>query len=257
MKALWMVAAAGIIGCADAVTDPDAIAAIDFTGVAFPALVTGDTLRNGSGVATPLTATVYNGRGNVIAAPVTYFSLDTGVAVDASGFLTASRRDGPVRLVASVNGLQSQVRLVQVTREPDSVRAPTTEINYEYAIPDRPANVSPALAFTLTSSDTVGGLSGNVAGWLVRWRIVHDGDTLAVTDTTKVALWPAAATRHSLTDTTKTDGQSTRRLRVYANLIPPQPDSFIVIAEVKSRGAHVPGSPVRYVVHIAPPPLAP
>lgn len=256
MKALWLVVAAGIIGCVDSVTDPDAIAAIDFTGVAFPAVVTGDTLRNVNGVAAPLVATVYNGRGDVIPAPVTYFSLDTGVAVDASGFLTATRRDGPVRLVASVNGLQSQVRLVQVTREPDSVRAPTTEINYEYKIPDRTANVSPALALTLTSSDTAGALSQNVAGWLVRWRIVHAGDTLAVTDTTQVALWPASATRHSLIDTTKTDGQSTRRLRIYANLIPPQPDSFIVIAEVKSRGVHVPGSPVRYVVHIAPPPIS-
>lgn len=257
MKALWLVVAAGIIGCADAVTDPDAVAAIEFTGVAFPAIVTDDTLRNGNGVATPLVATVYNGRGDVIAVPVSYFSLDTGVSVDANGFLVATRRDGTVRLVASVNGLQSQVRIVQVTREPDSVRAPTTEINYEYAIPDRATNVSPPLAFTLTSSDTAGGLSQNVAGWLVRWRIVHAGDTLAVTDTTKVALWPASATRHSLTDTTKTDGQSTRRLRIYANLIPPQPDSFIVIAEVKSRGAHVPGSPVRYVVHIAPPAITP
>ena len=253
MKALWLVVAAGIIGCADAVTDPDAVAAIEFTGVGFPALVTGDTLRDVNGVAAPLVATVYNGRGDVMPAPVEYFSLDTGVTIDANGFLTASRRDGPVRLVASVNGLQSQVRQVQVTREPDSVRAPTTEINYEYAIPDRAANVSPAIAFTLTSSDTAGTLSPNVAGWLVRWRIVHAGDTLAVTDTTKVALWSSAGTRHSLTDTTKTDGTSTRRLRIYANLIPPQPDSFIVIAEVKSRGAHVPGSPVRYVIHIAPP----
>ena len=158
-----------------------------------------------------------------------------------------------MRFVASVNGLQSQVRLVQVTREPDSVDAPTTEINFEYDIPDGPSNVSPAIAFGLTSSDTAGALSPNVSGWLVRWRIVHAGDTLAVTDTTKVALWSASGSRHSLTDTTRTDGTSTRRLRIYANLLPVQPDSFIVIAEVKSRGAHVPGSPVRYVVNISPP----
>jgi hypothetical protein len=257
MKPLWLVVAAGIIGCSDAVTDPDAIGAIDFTGVPFPAVVTGDTLRNTAGVASPLVATVYNGRGEVIAAPVAYFSLDTGVAVDVSGYLTATRRDGPVRLVASVNGLQSQVRLVQVTREPDSVLAPTTEIDYTYAIPDRAANVTPAIALTVTSSDTAGGLGAGVAGWLVRWRIVHAGDTLAVTDTTKVALWSAAGTRHSLLDTTKTDGLSSRRLRIYANLIPPQPDSFFVIAEVKSRGAHLPGSPVRYVIRIAPPVIAP
>lgn len=254
LAAPLLVAVAGFIACSDAVTDPDAVAAIDFTGIAFPALVSGDTLRDGNGVAAPLVATVYNGSGDVIAdAPVSYFSLDTGVAIDANGFLTATRRDGSVRLVASVNGLQSQQRIVQVTREPSNVNAPTTAIAFRYSIPDASSNVSPAIAFTLQTSDTVGGLGAGVAGWRVRWRIIHNGDTLAVTDTSKVALWSGAGTRHSLTDTTKSDGSSTRRLRVYANVLPVQVDSFIVVAEIKSRGAHVPGSPVRYVVTISPP----
>lgn len=248
------LAAAGFLACSDAVTGPGAVAAIDFTGIAFPALVSGDTLRDGDGVATPLQATVYNGRGDVIpGAAVTFFSLDTGVAIDANGFLTATRRDGAVRLVASVNGLQSQRRTVNVTREPDTVAAPTTDIAFTYAIPDAASNLSNALALTLQTGDTVGGLSANVTGWRVRWRIVHNGDTLGVTDTSKVALWAPAGTRHSLTDTTKTDGTSMRRLRVYANVLPVQVDSFIVIAEIKSRGAQVPGSPVRFVVTISPP----
>jgi len=254
LAAPLLVALAGFVACSDAVTDPDAIAALDFTGIAFPAVVSGDTLRNGDGVATPLLATVYNGSGGVITgAPVQYFSLDTGVAIDASGFLTATRRDGAVRLVASIGGLQSQQRTVQVTREPDSVVVATRDTGFTYAIPDSPSNVSPALRLTLATNDTVGGLSANVTGWRVRWRVIHNGDTLAVTDTTKVALWAASGTRHSLSDTTKTDGTSTRRLRVYANLLPLQVDSFIVVAEIKSRGVHVPGSPVRYVVTITPP----
>jgi hypothetical protein len=248
-----LVALAGFLACSDAVTGPDDVAALDFTGIAFPALVTGDTLRDGDGAATPLLATVYNGRGDVVpGAAVSYFSLDTGVAIDANGYLTATRRDGAVRLVASINGLQSQQRTVQVTRRPDSVTASTRDIAFRYSIPDAASNVSAALALTLQSRDTVG-VSPNVAGWRVRWRIVHNGDTLAVTDTTKVALWASSGTRHSLTDTTKADGTSTRRLRIYANLIPVQVDSFIVVAEIKSRGAHVPGSPVRYVVTISPP----
>lgn len=248
------LAVAGCIACSDAVIGPDAVAAIDFTGIAFPAVVTGDTLRDDAGVASPLRATVYNGRGDVLAdAAVSFFSLDSGVAIDANGYLSATRRDGTVRLVASVNGLQSQQRSVQVTRAPDSASAPTTAIDYTYNIPDSPPSVSPPLALTLLSSDTAGGLSPGVTGWRVRWRIVHDGDTLAVTDTSKVALWAPSGARHSLSDTTKADGASTRRLRVYANLLPVQPDSFIVIAEIKSRGLHVPGSPVRYVVTISPP----
>lgn len=254
LAAPLLIALAGFLACSDAVTGPNDVAAIDFTGIAFPALVTGDTLRDGNGVATPLLATVYNGRGDEVpGAAVSYFTLDTGVAIDANGYLTATRRDGVVRLVASINGLQSQQRTVQVTRRPDSVAAPARNIAFTYRIPDAASNVSAALALTLQSRDTAGATSPNVAGWRVRWRIVHNGDTLAVTDTTKVALWASAGTRHALTDTTKTDGTSTRRLRIYANLLPVQVDSFIIVAEIKSRGAHVPGSPVRYVVTISPP----
>lgn len=254
LAAPLLVALAGFVACSDAVTDPDAVAAIDFTGLAFPAVVSGDTLRDGDGVATPLVATVYDGSGDVIAgAPVQYFSLDTGVAIDANGYLTATRRSGTVRLIASIGGLQSQQRSLQVTREPDTVSVSSSNVGFTYVIPDAATNVSPALTFTLQTADTVGGLGAGVTGWRVRWRVIHNGDTLAVTDTTKVALWASSGNRHSLTDTTKTDGTSTRRLRVYANVLPVQVDSFIVVAEIKSRGAHVPGSPVRFVVTITPP----
>lgn len=248
------VVLAAAVGCSDAITDPAAVNALDFTGIPFPAVVTGDTMRDTSGAAAPLRATVYNGRGAEIPdAEVRYLSLDTGVTISAGGFLRATRRDGTVRLLASVGGLQSQVRQVQVTRQPDTVVAPTREVALNYRLPDAVANVSPALALTLRSADTVGGVSPNVTGWLVRWRIVHQGDTLALTDTSKVALWPGSGNRHGLRDTTRTDGTASRRLRVYANVLPVQQDSFIVIAEIRSRGAHVPGSPVRYVVTISPP----
>lgn len=248
------VVAAGILACDGVVTDPDAVAALDFDGIAFPAVVSGDTLRNADGVATPLSATVYNGGGDVIAgAPVTFIVLDTGVSVDANGYLTASRRSGAVQVLASIAGLQSQRRTIQVTSEPDTLLSGDTVIAYTYNIPDNPPSVSPALSLTLQSSDTAGGIAPGVVGWLVRWRIVHNGDTLAVTDTSKVALWPASASRHSLLDTTAAGGTSSRRLRVYGNLIPVQADSFIVIAEVRARGAQVPGSPRRFVVNIQPP----
>jgi len=247
------VAAAGILGCTG-LTDPDGIAALDFTGIPFPAVVSGDTMRDPSGVAAPLRATAYDGRGNEIAdAPIAYVALDTGVVIDGLGFLQATRRSGQVRIVASVSGLQSQQRVIQVTREPDTVAAPTTAVEFQYRLPDAVANVSPALQLSLQTNDVLAGENGNVPGWLVRWRIIHDGDTLSPTDTSKVALWAPSGQRHTLRDTTKADGSAARRLRVYANLLPVQQDSFIVVAEILSRGTHVPGSPVRYVVTISPP----
>lgn len=250
------VAAAAIVGCSDFVADPDVISALDFTGIPFPAVVSGDTMRDSSGAAAPLRATVYGGRGNVLAdVPVSFIAIDTGVAIDANGFLRATRRDGSVRVLAAAGGLQSQQRTIRVTRAPDSVLAPTTAVSLQYRLPDGNVNVSPALQLSLRSADTTGGVSPNVAGWLVRWRIVHAGDTLSPTDTSKVALWAGSGTRHTLRDTTNTEGASSRRLRVYANLLPLQADSFIVIAEIRHRGLQVPGSPVRYVVNITPPTL--
>lgn len=249
------VVVAAVVGCAD-IGAPGGIGALDFTGVPFPAVVTGDTMRDTLGLAAPLRAIVYDGSGSVITgADVQYVSLDTGVVIDANGFLRATRRDGTVRVLASVNGLQSQQRLIAVTRAPDSVKAGTTALSLTYRIPDAAANVSPAMSLTVKSNDTAGGVSANVTGWLVRWRIVHNGDTLAATDTTVAALWSASGSRHTLRDTTKTDGAASRRLRIYSNLLPLRPDSFIVVAEVKHRGAHVVGSPVRYVVLISPPTL--
>ncbi len=250
------VAAAALVGCSDFGVDPDAVAALDFTGIPFPAVVTGDTMRDSLGNAAPLRATVYDGRGDEIAgAAVAFVTLDTGVTISPDGFLRATRRDGTIRLIASFGGLQSQLRNVAVARVPDSVATGTTTVSYQYRLPDASSNVSPALSFALKSADTLGGLSPNVTGWLVRWRIIHNDDTLATTDTSKVALWAASGARHTLRDTTKADGSTSRRLRIYANVLPVQADSFIVIAEVKYRGAHVTGSPVRFVVNITPPTL--
>lgn len=253
LAALAAAAAAVVVGCS-AITDPDAIAALDFTGIPFPAVVTTDSLRDAAGVATPLTATVYNGRGDVIDVPVTFVSLDTGVTIDEDGYLVATRRSGTVRLVASAGGLQSPQRPLVVTREPEEILPPAApDVALQYRIPDNATNLSPALSFTLRTTDVVGDETPNVPGWLVRWRIIHAGDTLSPTDTTKFALWPPGGSRHSLRDTTKTDGVSSRRLRVYANVLPLQQDSIIVVAEVFARGVHVPGSPLRYVVTITPP----
>lgn len=249
--ALVLVAAVGCSG----ISEPAALSALDFTGIPFPAVVTGDSLRDSTGAAAPLRATAYDGNGaEIVGASIVYFSLDTGVIISNEGYLVATRRTGALRLVASLGHLQTQVRTIQVTREPDSLVAPAlSTVNFQYGLPDAASNVSPSLTFTLTSSDTAGALSPNVTGWVVRWRLVHAGDTLAATDTSKFALWDVGATRHSRSDTTGTDGRSSRRVRIYANGLVPQPDSVILVAEVRSRGAQVPGSPMRFVVNITPP----
>lgn len=253
LSAPLAVFAAAAIGCAELGTDPQTAVAIEFDRIPYPAVITGDTLRDSAGVATPFGAVAYNGRGAVIAgAAIRFISLDTGAAVGVDGFLVVTRRDGFVRVIASANGLQSLPRRIEVTRRPDTLVAPTDAIiTFPYVLPDAAANVTPALRVTVRSDDVAGGLTPNVVGWIVRWRAIHNGDTLGLGDTTLVAL-SDEGTRRSSRDTTGTDGVSSRRLRVFANNLPVAADSFIVIAEVRRHGVQLRGSPVRFVVNVAP-----
>lgn len=247
------LATAAVIGCSDLSTDPATPVAIEFDSIAFPAVLAGDTLRDAAGIATPLRGVAYNGDGDVIAgAPFVFTPLDTGVTISPEGYLIASRRDGFVRVVASAGSVPSPTRRIEVTRRPDAVAATgEATIAYGYVIPDVAGNVSPALTVRVTSTDVVGGVSPNVAGWLVRWRAIHAGDTLGLTDTTLVAVL-GEGTQRSLLDTTGTDGTSARRLRIFTNRLVAAVDSFIVVAEVRLHGVPVAGSPVRFVVNIQP-----
>lgn len=248
------VAAASFSACADLGTDPDIAVALEFDGIPYPAVLAGDTLRDTMGVASPLRGVAFNGRGGVIVgAPITFLSLDTGVVIDGAGFLRTTRRSGTIRVLATIRGLQSDDRAIAVTRRPDTLIAPpATRLNFTYALPDVPTNLVPEMQVTLQSFDLAGGVPPAVTGWLVRWRVVHNGDTLSQADTSRVALQSPAGRRARL-DTTKADGTSARRLRVFANTITPARDSFVVVAEVRRFGIPVRGSPVRFVVNVAPP----
>jgi len=245
---------ATLAACADLGSDPDVAVALEFDSIPYPAVLAGDTLRDSLGVAAPLRGVAFNGRGGVIAgAPIEFLTPDTGVTISAAGILSTTRRSGTIRLLASINGLQTTLRSISVTRSPDTLIAPTTtRFDFRYVLPDVPTNLVPEMRVTLQSFDVAGGLTPAVTGWLVRWRVVHNGDTLSQADTSRVVLQNTAGRRVAL-DTTKTDGTSSRRLRVFANTITPPTDSFVVLAEVKRHGVPVRGSPVRFVVTVAPP----
>jgi hypothetical protein len=228
------------------------LAVIEFDSIPYPALLAGDSMRDSLGVVRPLRALAFDGAGRVLDdADFTFFTTDTGAVIDANDVLRVTRRDGTVRLVAAVGGLQSAARTVRVTRRPDTtfVSGQATD-TLVYSVPDVAANYG-EFKLALRSDDTVG-VSPNVVGWTVRWRVVHNGDTLGLTDTLLVALQSTTGRRGQM-DTTATDGTSTRRLRVFANRLTVLTDSFDLVADVRLHGTPVPGSPLRYRLHIRPP----
>jgi hypothetical protein len=246
-----LAAAAG--SCTDVCLCPTRAVAIEFDSLPFPAVVTGDSLRDSLGRVAPLKALALNASGELIqAAGVQYIALDTGITIDPTGVVTAQARDGTIRIVASVNGLQSPTRSLEVTRRPDTVVATSTrDTTLLFTIPDSALrNVTGMLGVKLVTADSAGGVAAT-KGWLVSYQVYFQGTPLSPRDTARASLWDDG-TRITNVDTTAADGTAGRRLRVRSLLLPTKPDSFVVLATVRYRGGFVRGSPIRFVIRTQP-----
>lgn len=252
-----VVAAAWVGACSDVGTAPDGIVALAFDTLPYPSVVAGDTMRDSSGRAAPLSAVAYNADGNVIAEPaVRYIVLDTGVVISSQNYLIATTRtSGTVRVVAAAASLQSLQKTVTVTSVPSKLAASgATSDTLRYVLPDAVTNVSKTMTVKLTRDSS--GTTLSVPGFLVSWRVTFRGQTILKSDTTLASLWEDASSRRvSLVDTTGTDGTAARTLRVRSNDLPSAADSFVVEASTRYRGTPVAGSPVKFVIHFRPKPV--
>ena len=249
-----VVALAAVMGsCTQIGTSPTTITALQFDTLPFPAIVTGDSLRDSLGMVQPLRAIAFNATGGVIAnASLSYLALDSGLTISSSGLVTAQLRNGRVRVIASAPGLQSVAETLIVTRRPDSVVATPPVIDtLHYVLPDNAgSNVSPSLGLQIVTRDTAGGIAGT-EGWLVSYQVLFHGKALAITDTTVASLWnpssqPARVLRSAA------GGLVSARLRVRPAGLPTAAESVTVVATVRYRGAQVRGSPVTYQIQIRP-----
>jgi hypothetical protein len=242
-----------VSGCETPVGSAGTLNAIEFSGIPFPAVIIGDTLRDSLGVATPLQATAYDGRGAVLPdADFRFLSPDTGVTISPTGFLTTTRESGVIRVFASLGALQSARRTVTVTPRPDTVSANgTARLTLAYVLPDGAANLTGDIGVSVRNLSGPATTPGSVIGWPVRWRLVYRGDTVSASDTT-LAVLQSSAGRRGVVDTTSSAGTSVRRLRVFSNRLPIATDSFEVVAEVRRHGRPVAGSPIRFWVRVAP-----
>lgn len=242
------IAAAALVGfssCTEIPTSESAVLSLTFDSLPAPAVVLGDTLRDTTGRAAPVSATVYNFQGNVVTNPPLRFqALDRGIRVDSiAGFIIGdSLRETPARIAITVDGLQA-TRLVDVTLRPDTVIAVNERDSLLYSLVDTTKNFSPPLAVrvhhSLTSLDSV------VKSYIVSFAIASPPDTL-------LAMLVNDAGKSSRVDTTDTSGQASRRIRLTPARLTALTDSIIVQATVKYRGVPVKGSPARIVLKVKP-----
>jgi len=218
------------VACVELGTDPNEIGAISFSGIAYPAVVIGDTLRNEQGVVTPLRATVLSGAGDTVANPeVQFFVRDTTVTL-TSGALVVGRRAGVARLFATVGNLQSVTREIDVVARPESValvRAPDTMTVSSVDTTNNSGD------FRLRLLDSAG---QGVKGFLVRYVLEFRGQVVAPGDTTQILIVDDGG-RPSALDTTDSNGEGARRVHVRVPQLSGTTDSAVVRFRV-SAGAY-------------------
>ncbi|MDA1082497.1 MAG: hypothetical protein O2973_12670 [Gemmatimonadetes bacterium] len=239
--------------CTDVSAPADHVASLSFDRFPYPSVVAGDTLRDSLGVVAPLHAIAFNTAGDSLPdAAIQYIALDTGVTIGPGGTLFANRTSGTVRIMASTNSLQVKPITLNVARRPDlATFSGESRDTVDYVVPDlASANVSTALGVRVLTNDTTGGITAT-QGWIVSYQVFFRGNAVAPGDTSVVYLVDGG--KRSTIDTTTTEGSASRSLRVRPiGITESATDSVIVIATVRYRGAHVAGSPLRFVVVLRP-----
>lgn len=240
------------LACTQVGADPNAVVAVAFDSLPYPAVIIGDSLRDAAGVATALRATGINTDGDEIPGAVfTFLALDAGATISTERFLTSTGTDAAVvRLIAQASsGLQSRDIALQVTPRPDSTAQDGTVDTLRYVVPDELSNVSQALGLIVVSTATAP--PPPARGWIVKFQIEYAGAPVPPTSTTLAWLIDDTG-RRSAEDTTGTDGRVSRRLRVVPTGLTAAADSLIVTATVERYGTPLIGSPVRIAVHVRP-----
>ena len=242
---LLLISGALILACTDIPTGADDVLSIELNPLPSPSVVVGDTLRDTAGVATPLTVTAFNYRNEVVEdVPARFRALDARVRIDSvTGVLVADTASStPSRVLATFEGFSAFLS-VPVTLRPDTVVGENARDSLSYSLTDTAANLSNPLGVRvlhgLTTTDSA------VSSYRVTFDVTPQSDTT-------LARLVIDGTSRSRVDTTDAGGVASRRLRIDVSQITDAVDSVIVMANVRYRGQHVRGSPLRLVLKLKP-----
>lgn len=249
MTRAGFVVAACLLGlaCTDGETGPNVATALEFEALPYPAVVSGDTLRDANGVASPLRGKAFNSDNEeIVAAAIRYAALDGPVTVDSStGIVVAAAiaKDTSARVIASIGGMQGAPLRLGVVLRPDSAARSGTIDTLRYSVTDTTRNVSAELAVVVLHRATPSATP--VRDWLVSFSLQTPADSVR-------ARVVGNDGRRSEIDTTSTSGIASRKIRLFPAGLTSARDSIVLLARVRYRGANVAGSPVRIVLPVRP-----
>jgi hypothetical protein len=242
------IAAIGALACTKVGTNPTVPVAIEFFGPPLPSVIVGDSMRDTSGNAVPLRATVFNSDDQPIPdAPIHFLALDSlgRVELDTTTGTLVGRDTGRVRVIAHVGSLQSQPITLTVVQPPTAIipldpLVDTLNFVIDFTTGRDTLQNMRVRLIHVSGTDTV-----SVPSYLVRYTFEYPpGFNNA--DSTKVQLVDAASRKASLFATTGADGSTNQAIRI-TPFATPDTDSVIVAARAAQSGG--PAAPIRFVLH--------
>ena len=253
VRPVWAAPLVLVAACVQLSSDPTEVVGITFDVLPWPSVVAGDTLRDATGTATPLTARFFDGAGDVVSdVPTDFISRDATVSItDTHYVIGGTESTGSARLVATGAGLQSVEQKVEVVAQPDSVELSGSITPLDWSVIDTPAaNTSAALQVKVLHDDATNGATA-VRSWIVTWHLEYRDQVVAPADTSEVFLVTDAGVKSSA-DTSDTQGLVSRRVRVKVSAGNTPADSVVVVAEAAYAGTPLRGSPLRLVLPLRP-----
>ena len=232
-----------LAACTEIPTGADDILSMQVNPLPWPSVVVGDTLRDSTGIASPVSISAFNFSGDAVAAPPVRFSaLDRGIRVDSlTGIVRGDSIRTGARILATLKGLTSTTTIT-VTLRPDTVALSNARDSLSYSVADTTANLSNGMGVKVLHGSTP---DSAVASWFVSFRILSP-------TTAGLAQLVDDNRRASSADTTDATGIALRRIKLDPAKLVAAVDSIIVQATVKYRGINVKGSPARLVLKVKP-----
>jgi hypothetical protein len=236
IAAILAAAAWWLVSCRDVPAPEGGIFSISALLLPSPGLVAGDTLRDSTGLAAPLSVVAFDVAGDTVQnAIMTFVVLDTGAHL-AGALLVGDSVGRTVRVVASVAALQTQPAPVKVTLSPDTLVAADSIVHHKtYVLAGGPTDVNSADLTTsvlhLVASQPVGGVEAVIVRYSIDKAPAGDaskGPTLVLMN----------LNNPSSRDTTDASGKAARtaRLRLAALTGTLVSDTAFVSATASYRG---------------------
>ena len=242
---LAVIAGAVVLACVEIPTGTDDVLSFEVNPLPSPSVIAGDTLRDTLGVVAPIRVTAFNSQGEEVEDIAARFrAFDARIRVDSiTGVVVGdSASSSASRVLATFEGFSSFIS-IPVSLRPDTIVPANDRDSLGYSLTDTAANVSPALGVKVlhgvTTTDSA----------VASYRVTFDMGPLSDTVLGRLVSDNGARSR---VDTTDASGVASRKLKIDVAHITDAVDSVIVMANVKYKGQHVRGSPMRLVLKLKP-----